>query len=169
VPVGDAATAGIIADLEAHGDALSHAILRALAHLATGDPATRSADAVARLAENGVGLPRQFRDVGEARAVAAWRDTAGAYAGECALFVEFEHPNGPGHTLALFVDRDFVKHVGLLPPMEGLGYPHDDLEELDLTEAGSLLRKVLDRTYPHELTDPDDFRILIGMARARSM
>jgi hypothetical protein len=169
VPIGDAASAGIIADLERHADALSHAILRGLAHQASGEIATRSADAVARLSEQGVGLPRQFSDVGEARAVAAWRDTEGAHEGEFALFADFEHPRGPRHCVALFVDRDVAKHVGLLPPLAEVGYPHNDLEELDVAEAGALMRSVLDRSFPREPGDPDEFRILMASARARSI
>src|SRR4051794_25145335 len=37
VPVGDAATAGVLAELEGHGDPLSHAILRGLAYLGAGE------------------------------------------------------------------------------------------------------------------------------------
>src|SRR4051794_198176 len=48
VPIGDATCAGVIADLERHGDPLSHSILRALAYLGSGDVATRAADAAAR-------------------------------------------------------------------------------------------------------------------------
>src|SRR4051794_12153335 len=45
VPIGDATCAGVIADLERHGDSLSHSILRALAYLGSGDAATRASDA----------------------------------------------------------------------------------------------------------------------------
>src|SRR3954464_7309596 len=57
VPVGDAVSAGVIVELEQHCDELSHAILRALAHLGTGERATRSAAAAERLADRGIGLP----------------------------------------------------------------------------------------------------------------
>src|SRR3954471_14357107 len=51
VPVGDATSAAVIAELERHADPLSHAILRAVAYLGTGETGQRAADAVARLDE----------------------------------------------------------------------------------------------------------------------
>src|SRR4051794_35982424 len=45
VPVGDATGAAVIAHLEEHADPLSHAILRGLAHVGTGEVAKRSAHA----------------------------------------------------------------------------------------------------------------------------
>src|SRR4051794_1813225 len=82
IPVGDAVSAGVVAELERHGDPLSHAILRGLGYIATGPTAQRSSEAVARLAERGVGLPRDFADVTEARPVAAWRAIDGGHTGE---------------------------------------------------------------------------------------
>src|SRR4051794_28028318 len=104
MPVGDAVSAGVTAELEGHGDPLSHAILRGLAYLGTGETAKRSGEAVARLSERGVGLLHKFADVGQARPLGGWRATEGGRAGEYALFVDFEHPLGPGHALALFVE-----------------------------------------------------------------
>src|SRR4051812_40760591 len=62
VPIGDALGAGVVAELERHGDPLSHAILRGLAYVGIGETATRGADAVARLAEHGVGITARFGD-----------------------------------------------------------------------------------------------------------
>lgn len=177
VPVGDAATAGVIAELEGHGDPLSHAILRGLAHLATGDAVARAAEAAARLEERGVGLPAEFEDVTQASATAAWRATEGAHDGEYALFADFEHPLGRGHSLALFVEPrrgGVVKHIGLLGPTSDL--TSDDpfhpsrLEGVEVATAGELLEELLERTYggPH-LSDTDDYRVLIAAARARAM
>src|SRR5689334_11177539 len=88
VPVGDAVSAGVVSALEHDGDPLAHAVLRALAHVGTGEAARRSAHAVARLAASGIGLPDPFGDVGEARAAGAWRATEGGLRGEYALFAD---------------------------------------------------------------------------------
>jgi hypothetical protein len=176
VPVGDATSAAVIDRLERHGDRLSHAILRGLAHLATGDAATRSADAVARLGERDVGLPRKFADVGEARATGAWRNTKGAHPGEFVLFLDFEHPQGRGHSLGLFVEPrhgGVVKHIGLMSPMSELDSDHgvhpSELEAIEIPEAATLLRELLDRSYGPCLRGTDDYRVLIAAARARAM
>jgi hypothetical protein len=158
VPVGPAVCAGVVAELEAHGDALSHAILRALAYLGTSDTAKRSADAVARLGERGVGLPPKFADVAQARAGGAWRDAEGGHEGEYCLFFDFLYPQGMGHALALFVEPRHggtIKHVGLLQPMHEIEYP-GFMEELEIPVAGALLQKLLDRTYPPSFGTCDD-------------
>src|SRR4051795_7927168 len=79
IAVGDAVSAGVIVELEGHGDELSHAILRGLAHLGTGERSARSAAAAERLTDRGVGLPETFADVGEAEPIAAWRDRRKAH------------------------------------------------------------------------------------------
>lgn len=171
VPVGDAASAGVIADLERHGDPLSRAILRGLDYLGTGDAGKRAAEAVARLAERGIGSPRKFADVGGARALGAWRDTAGAFDGEYALFLDFEYPLGARHSLALFVEPrrgGAVKHIGLMKPMSELDYPND-LETVEIAAAGALLHELLARSFGSLLAETDDYRVLIAAARARSM
>ena len=171
IPVGPAVCAGVVAELEAHGDALSHAILRALAYLGTGETAHRSADAVARLSEREVGLPPKFADVAQARAGGAWRSTEGGHEGECCLFFDFVYPQGTGHALALFVEPrggGTIKHIGLLQPMHEIQYP-GLMEELDIPEAGMLLKELLDRSYRPSLELTDDYRVLIAAARARAM
>ena len=170
IPVGEAVCAGVVAELEDHGDALSHAILRALAHLGTGDTVTRSADAAARLGERGVGLPPKFADVAQTRAGGAWRDTEGGHEGEYCLFFDFVYPQGAGHALALFVeprDGGTIKHLGLIQPMSEIKYP-GVMEELEIPAAGALLTELLDRSYPLPLQSDDDFRVLIAVARART-
>jgi hypothetical protein len=176
VPVGDATIAGVIADLEGHGDELSHAILRGLAHIGTGDAARRASDAAARLGVRGVGLPREFADVAEARAAGAWRQTEGACDGEYALFVDFVHPQGRGHSVALFVESrrgGTVKHIGLMHPVsdfdcDELFHP-SAMETLELEVAGALLREVLERSFGSRLDMIDDYRVPLAMARARAM
>jgi hypothetical protein len=171
IPVGAAVCAGVVAELESHGDALSHAILKALAYLGTGDTALRSADAAARLGESGVGLPPKFADVTQARAGGAWRDTQGGYEGEYCLFFDFVYPQGTGHALALFVeprDGGTIKHIGLLQPMHEIEYP-GFMEELEIPAAGALLQQLLDRSYRPSLELNDDYRVLIAAARARAM
>ncbi|MEA2409666.1 MAG: hypothetical protein QOC77_227 [Thermoleophilaceae bacterium] len=173
---GGAISAGVIAELERHGDPLSHAILRGLAHLGTGETAERSAGAVALLAEHGVGLPLEFVDVAGARALGAWRATAGGFDGEYALFADFEHPLGVRHALALFVEPrhgGVVKHIGLTNPVSVLD-PDDPfhpsaMDALGVAEAGALLRAVLDRSFGPALDRTDDYRAVIAAARARSM
>src|SRR3954447_417317 len=170
IPVGEAVCAGVVAELEAQGDALSHAILRALAHLGTADTAQRSADAVARLAERGVGLPPKFADVAQARAGGAWRDSEGGYDGEYCLFLDFVYPQGTGHALALFVeplDGGTIKHLGLIQPMSQVKYP-GVMEELEIPAAGALLRELLERSCPPPVGGCDDYRLLIAAARART-
>jgi hypothetical protein len=175
VPVADAVAAGVIAELEEYGDPLSHAILRGLAYLATGEVAQRSADAVARLAEHGVGLRAQFADVAAARVVDAWRTSAGGHRGEYALFVEFEHPLGTRHALALFVERrggGTLKHIGLMNSMHDLDpdepFHPGALEPLSIAAAVELLRQVLKRTFGAGVERTDDYRVLIAAARARA-
>jgi hypothetical protein len=176
VPAGDAISAGVIAALERGGDRLSHAILRGLAHLGTGDTAKRSADAVARLAEHGIGLPLTFADVAGARAVGAWRATRGGFEGEYALFADFEHSLGARHALALFVDPrrgGVIKHIGLMSPMSDVD-PADPfhpsaMENVGIATAGALLHKLLDRSFGPSLARTDDYRVLIASARARAM
>jgi hypothetical protein len=176
VPVGDAAGAGIVAELEGAGDPLSRAILLGLADLGVGDTARRSGEAAARLAERGVGLPPEFEDLGEVRALHAWRATAGGRRGEYVLFAELEHPRGARHTLALFVEPrggGSVKHIGLLTAMRELdpGGPFDPerMERLAIPEAGGLMREVLERSYGRDLAGSDDHRVPIAAARARAM
>ena len=170
IPVGKATTAGVIAELELIGDPLSHAILRALAHLTTGDAGRRSAEAVARLGERGIELPAKFGDVAAARATGAWRATGGAHHGEFAFFVDFEHPLGTRHAVALFVEpRGTVKHIGLIAAISDLkpdAFHPDEMESLGTPAAAELLRELLDRTYG---TDTDDYRVVIAAARARSI
>src|SRR4051794_16591175 len=174
IPVGNAVSAGVIAELEQHCDELSHAIPRALAHLGTGERASRSTAAAERLADRGVGLPETFADVGAAEAIGAWRDTRDGYIGEYALFVEFEHPLGRRHSAAVFVEpRGTVKHIGLMHPPSDLD-PDDRfhpsrLESLPLAKAGGILRDALDRTFGASLESTDDYRVLIAAARAASM
>lgn len=171
VPVSDAVGAGVVANLEREGDALSHAILRGLAHLGSGDVAARATAAASRLADAIAGLPRQFADVGKAVATGAWR-AGGDIEGECVLFAEFEHPSGRRHTIAMYVEPDLgtIKHIGLVAPMDEFspGGPFDParLEALEIAAAGELLRGLLERTYGSPVTDTDDFRVLIAAARA---
>jgi hypothetical protein len=170
VPVGDAVSAGVIGELERHGDPLSHAMLRALEHITTGETARWSAEAVARLAANGVGLPVKFADVAGSRSVGAWQTSAGGRGREYALFVEFEHSLGSRHSLALFVRGGVAKHIALMHPMDELEpeepFHPSAMEVVELAAAGPLLRDVLDRSFgPHS----GDYRVLIAGARARSM
>jgi hypothetical protein len=176
VPVGDAVGAGVVAELERHGDPLSHAILRGVAHLAGGETAKRAADAVARLSEAGIGLPREFADVAEARAGAAWRTSAGGHAGEFAFFVDFEHPLGNRHAFALFVeprDGGVIKHIGLMSSMSELDaadpFHPSSLETVELPAAGDLFRELVERSYGPGIDRVDDYRIVIAAARARGM
>ncbi|MEA2126625.1 MAG: hypothetical protein QOI80_3407 [Solirubrobacteraceae bacterium] len=170
VPVGDALSAGLIAEIERQRDPLSHAMLRALAHLGSGETARRSAEAGGRLAERGVGLPVKFADVAGARAVGAWRASAGGRGSEYALFVEFEYSLGTRHSLALFVRGGVAKHIALMNPMGDLDpdepFHPSAMETVELAAAGVLLREVLDRSFR---AGSDDYRVLIAAARARSM
>jgi hypothetical protein len=174
VPVSEKAVPGVVAELEGHGDPLSHAILRALAHVGTGHIASRSAEAAGRLGEREIGLPLHFADVANARTIGAWRDTRGAFDGEYSLFIDFEHPLGRRHSIAIFVEPrkgGVVKHLGLMSAISDFD-PGDSihpsrLESLDSAAAGVLLRDVLDRTYGRSLAGVDDFRVLIAAARAR--
>ena len=176
VPVGDATSAGVVAELERQNDPLSHAILRGIAYLGTGETANRGTEAAARLAERGVGLPPELADVGEARALSAWRATAGGTDGEYALFIDFEHPLGARHSLALFVEPrhgGLVKHIGLMKPMSDLepGAPFHPsvMDPVEITSAAVLLREVLHRSFGSRPADTDDYRVLVAAARARSM
>ena len=171
IPISDAASAGVIAELESHGDELSHAILRALAHLGTGERAPRSAAAAERLAARGVGLPETFADVGSAEPVGAWRDRRKGYPGEYVLFIDYEHPQGRRHSVAVFVEpRGTVKHIGLMPPTSafdpGDQFHPSGLESLPSVKAGGTLGDALRRTFGDDLEDTDDFRVLIAAARA---
>jgi hypothetical protein len=173
IPVGDAVSAGVVAELERHRDPLSHVILRGLEYLGRGATAERSAEAAARLSEAGVELPGKFSDVGCARPVAAWRE---GEEDEYALFVDFEFPLGARHSLGMFVEPrhgGVVKHVGLMHPMSDLG-PDDRfhptaMDALELTDAAAILHKVLDRTYARTIDLEGDYRVLIAIARARLM
>src|SRR3954471_14832337 len=117
VPIGDAIAAGVVDALARQPDRLSHAILRGISHLGTGDSAERGAAAAAELARGGVELPPQFARVGKGRGTGAWRAAQGGLAGEYALFAEFQHELGARHSLALFVEPrrgGVVKHIALL-------------------------------------------------------
>jgi hypothetical protein len=175
VPVGDAVGVGVIAELEGHGDPLSHAILRGVAHVGLGETAGRSAEAAARLTERVVGLPQQFAGVGRSTAVGAWRTRAG-HDDESALFAEFEHPRGARHSMALFVEPrggGAVKHIGLLGAMSELEpdepFHPNALESIDIPAAGALIREVLERSYGPQAAASDDYRVVIASARTRSM
>jgi hypothetical protein len=175
VPVGDAASAGVVAELEGYGDPLSHAVLRAFAHVATGEVAERAAEAAARLDERGVELPRKFADVADARVTGAWRATEGAARGEYALFLECEHSLGRRHSIAVFVEPrrgGALKHIGLMDSMGELRsddpFHPSRLEVLDVADGATLLRDVLERTFEPQLTDTDDYRVLLAAARART-
>ncbi len=175
VPVGDVVGVGVVAELEREGDALSHAILRAVAHLGAGETANRGVDAVARLTERATGLPERFADVAKARALGAWRARDGGD-GEYAIFADFEHPRGRRHAIALHVDPrngGVVKHIGLLSPMSELA-PDDPfhpnaLEPVAISHGGALMREALERSYRPLAAETDDYRVLIAAARARSM
>jgi len=176
IPVGDVVGAGVVATLEYEGDALSHAILRGLAHLAVGRTAERSAESAAVLDQRGVGLPEEFADVGKATAAGAWRTDAGAHDGEYVLFAEFEHPRGRRHAIAMFVDigREIaVKHLGLMSAVTEFDLPDpfhpDAMEPIEIAAAGMEISDLLERSYGELATDTDDFRVLIAIARARSM
>jgi hypothetical protein len=168
IPVGRAVTAGVIADLESDGDPLSHVILRGLEYLSTGETAARSGDAVARLAERGVGMTAAFADVASARAVGAWRATERGCPGEYVLIVEYEHPLGTRHSIAVFVRGGIARHIGLMEPITGFDadnpFHPDAMEALGLDAGAELLRDVLDRSYG---TRSDDYRVLIAAARCR--
>jgi hypothetical protein len=173
VPVGDAACAGVVAELERHGDPLSHAILRALAHLGTSDLARRAGEAAERLAGAGVALPAAVADVAQARAVGAWRDTNGAPGGEYALFIDFEHPLGAGHAIAIFVEPRHggtIKHIGVMQPMSGLEaddpFHPNAVEAMEIPAALVLLRETVERTFRPSLELADDYRVLMAAARA---
>ena len=176
MPVGGAVGFGVVAELEGHGDALSHAILRGLVELGMGELAERAAEAASRLAERVVGLPQQFADVAKATAMGAWRTSAGAHDGEYALFAEFEHPRGREHALALYVEPrgggGVVKHIGLLGAIPDAD-PDDPfhpaaMEPLAISYAGELIGEVLERSYG-TFAESDDYRVLIAAAPARSM
>jgi hypothetical protein len=176
VAVGASASAGVVAELEGHGDALSHAILKAFAQLAAGHIAARAAEAVARLAERSVGLPRRFSDVACAVPLDAWRTSEGAHPGESVLFADFEHPLGRRHSIAMFVEPrggGRVKHLGLMEAVRDLEedgpFAPDAMESLPLAEAGTLMAGALERAYGPDGRDSDDFRVLIATARARTL
>jgi hypothetical protein len=171
IPVGDAVSAGVIAELEGHGDELSHAILRGLAHLGTGERSARSAIAAERLAERGVELPETFADVAAAEPIGAWRDRRKAHPGEYVLFVDYEHPRARRHSVAVFVEpRGTVKHIGLMPPTSdfdpGDQFHPSRLEPLPAAKGNGILADALRRTYGDDLEDTDDFRVLVAAARA---
>jgi hypothetical protein len=172
----EAASARVIAELERHCDPLSHTILRGLEYLGTGDAATQSADAVARLAERGIGVTAKFADVAGARALGAWRATAGGRAGEYALFFEFEHPLGAGHSLALFVEPrrgGVVKHIGLMHPLSDLDrsepFHPSAMDTIEIAEAAELVHELLNRSFGSSLAGSDDYRVVIAAARARAL
>jgi hypothetical protein len=176
MPVGDAVGVGVVAELEGHGDSLSHAILRGLGHLGVGEIADRAGEAAARLGDRVTGLPQQFADVGKATALGAWRTSAGAFEGEYALLAQFEHPRGRGHALALYVEPrhgGVVKHIGLLGAMPDVDpgdlFHPSAMESLSASQAGELIRDVLERSYGPLAAETDDFRVLVAGARARSM
>ena len=176
VPVGDAVGVGVVAELEGHGDPLSHAILHGVAHVGAGEMAKRSAAAAARLGERGIGLPEEFADVGQATALGAWRTDAGGFEGEYALFADFEHPRGVGHAVALFVDPrrgGVMKHLGLLSPISEMGpgdpFHPEAMETVGISAAGAQIGELLERSYGESAVHSDDFRVLIATARARSM
>jgi hypothetical protein len=176
VPVGDAVCAGVIAELERRGDPLSHSILRGLEYVGVGETAQRSRHAVARLTGEGLELPAEFADVATSHAVGAWRATVGGRRDEYALFVEFEHPLGARHSIALFVEPrrgGTVKHIGLMGSMEELDaddpFHPSGMETVEIDAAGALMRELLERSFGSSLADTDDFRVLIGAARARAM
>src|SRR4051794_26358260 len=79
IAVGDAVSAGVIVELEGHGDELSHAIPRGLAPRGPGERSARSAAAAERLTDRGVGPRETFADVGEAEPTAGWRDRRKAH------------------------------------------------------------------------------------------
>lgn len=176
VPIGDVVGVGVVAELEREGDALSHAIMRAIAHLAAGETADRSAEAATRLTQRITGLPQQFADVGKARALSAWR-TGADLDGEYAVFADFEYPRGGGgHAIALFVDSRHgavVKHIGLLSPMSELDpdeplHPNA-LEPVTIPAGGALMREALEHSYGPLGAESHDHRVPIAAARARSM
>lgn len=176
VPVGEAVAAGVVAELERHGDQLSHAILRALAYLGTDGMAERSAHAAARLSDRGVGLPARFGDVAGARALGAWCESERGFTGEYAFFIDFEYGLGVRHALALFVEPrsgGVIKHIGLMQPMTELDsddpFHPSALDPIEIVDAGALLGKLLDRSFGSRAARTDDYRILIASARARSM
>ena len=187
VPGGDAVGVGVVAELEGHGDPLSHAILHGLAHVGAGEMAKRSAAAAARLGERGIGLPEEFADVGQATALGAWRTDAGGFEGlevteaglregEYALFADFEHPRGVGHAVALFVDPrrgGVVKHLGLLSPISEMGpgdpFHPEAMETVGISAAGAQIGELLERSYGESAVHSDDFRVLIATARTSSM
>ena len=176
VPVGDVVGGSVVAELEREADSLSHAILRGLAHLGAGEAAKRSAEAVTRLTEQAIGLPQQFADVCKASALGAWRTRASGLDSEYALFADFEHPHGPRHAIALFVEprgRGIVKHIGLLGAMSELdpGEPFHPkaLEPVAISHAAVLIRDLLEHSYGPLAADTDDFRVLIASARARTL
>ena len=175
VRVGDVVGPAVAAELERHGDPLSRAILRGVAHLGLGATAARSAEAVPRLEERTIGLPQQFAGVGRSRPVGAWRSRGGQH-DEFALFTEFEHPRGRRHAIALFVEPrrgGRAKHIGLLCSMDELD-PHQPfhptaLKAIDIPAAGVLMRQALERSYGPGAARTDDYRALIATARAHSM
>ena len=176
VPVGDAVAADVVAHLEREGDALSHAVLRGMAHIGVGLAAERSAAAAARLSEADAGLPPQFVDVAKASPVGAVR-VRDVRIRECsALFAEFEHPLGRRHTIALFLDErraKWVKHIALLGPLEEVR-PEEEFapatpEAVPTAPTGALMRDALERSYGRGAARSGDYRALIALARAESM
>jgi hypothetical protein len=173
---GDVVGPEVVAELEGHGDSLSHAILRGLAHLEPGETGVRAAESAARLEDRAVGLPERFADVGNASPVGVWRTGRGGRGGEFALFAEFEHPRGRRHTIALFVEPcggGRVKHIGLLGPIgefdrEDPFHPNA-MEALEIAPAAALMRDVLERSYGVTVAANDDYRVLIASARARAI
>lgn len=168
VPIGEAVSAGVLAELARRGDPLSRAILRAFDYLGAGHPSTDAA---------GAGLLARFADAGTAYATRAWRATEGGHRGEFVLFCDFEYPLGARHSIALFVEPrggGVVKHIGLMPPMADLGpgdpFHPSTMEPLELAAAGALLGELLTRSFRSlDTPETDDYRVLIAAARARSM
>lgn len=176
VPVGDAVGLRVVAELEHEGDELSHSILRGTAHVGVGLMAEHASAAAARLAEQGVGLPKRFPDVGEAKAIGVWRAEEGGLEGEYALFADYEFPQGAGHSIALYVEPrrgGLVKHIGLLAPMSEIGldgpFHPDAMDPISIPDGGALIAELLERTHGPLAQETDDFRVLIARARAREM
>jgi len=138
--------------------------------------AQQSAEAIARLRERAVDLPKPFADVGKAKAIGAWRTHDAEFDGEYALFADFEYPRGADHAIALYAEPKrggVVKHIGLLSAMRDLE-PYEPvhpsaMEPLDIPEAGAVIAQLLERTYGPLAEETDDFRVLVAAARAKSI
>ena len=168
----------LVANLEGVGEGGALLMLRGLACVAGAPVGPAAAQAADRLVDAGVSGPPWADGIGAATPTGAWVVRDADFDDGMMLFAEFDLPDGPTHTLALFANHNYggkATIIGLTRSMAEtlpVGSELGAAEPVSLAEMGARMRACLAAMPPHDRLSrerEDAERYALACARAEAL